>query len=78
MVTITTNREKIRKRIRQLGYTYGDVAKGAEMSVHTLNRIVTDDDYGVPRPFTRLRLARFLEVSELEIFPVVTATEEAS
>ena len=65
---VTINRDKIKSRIRELGYTYDGVARRAEMSVYTLRRMVFDRNYGTPNPFTRLRLAKVLEGPEEEFF----------
>lgn len=66
-----TNRELIKQRIRDLGYTHAGVAKRAEISKHTLARITGDTKYGLPNPFTRKRLARVLEAEEFDLFPLL-------
>lgn len=66
----TTNRELIKRRIKELGFTYIEIATKAEISVYTLRRIVSSD-YGFPKAFTRSRLAKALELPVEAIFTIV-------
>lgn len=75
MTAILIDREAIKARIRELGFTYAGVARRAEISVYTLNKIVSPA-YGIPHAYTRKRLARALEISEDVLFPPVDAGEE--
>ena len=74
-MTIKIDREMIRQRIRELGYTHAGVASRAQISAHTLGQMLSGK-YGTPKSFTRKRLAHVLEVDEEVIFPVVDATKE--
>ena len=74
-MAIKIDREMIRKRIRELGYTQAGVAARAQISAHTLHQMLSGKNYGTPRPFTRKRLAQVLEIAEEAIFTVVGATE---
>jgi transcriptional regulator with XRE-family HTH domain len=70
---VTIRRDKIKSRIKELGYTYSGVARRAQMSVYTLQRWVSDETYGTPNKFARQRLAEVLEAPEEEFFGSVGA-----
>ena len=72
---LKTDRDKIKKRIKELGYTHAGVATRAQISPHTLHHIVCNPKYGTPGPFTRKRLASVLEVDESVIFPPTKDTD---
>ena len=50
-----------------MGYTHQGVAQRAEISIHTLKKMLSGD-YGVPGQYTRKRLAKVLEADESVIF----------
>lgn len=56
------NKQFIRRRIKELGYTQAGAARRAEISLSGLRKIIYEDRS--PNPFTLVRLARMLEVPE--------------
>lgn len=64
-MTIAT--DFIKTRIKELGYTYAGVAHRAEISIHTLRKMLSGE-YGTPSQYTRKRLAKVLEADESVIF----------
>lgn len=69
------NAALIRQRIKELGYTYQGVADRAEISIHTLKKMLSPSGYGVPGKFLRKRLALVLEIEEAKLFPSLARGE---